>query len=69
MGVDPASSETNPPIADGKAGLTLDVSPSGGCYRAVIKRDDQVIWACPHVHVTAHSGRSCPAASQHLAAS
>jgi len=68
MGVNPTSSETDPLIADGRAGLTIDVSPSGGGYRAVIKRDGQVIWACPHVHFTEHSVRSCPAASQHLAA-
>jgi hypothetical protein len=37
------------------------VVPSGSGYRAVVRRDDTVVWQCPHVHFTDHSAKACNA--------
>lgn len=53
--------------ANGSPEVTQEATATGGGYRAVIKRDGEVIWSCPHVHFTEHSARSCPAAARYLA--
>ena len=48
--------------------LTPGVVPSGSGYRAVLKRNGEIVWSCPHVHFTEHSARNCPAQRLQLAA-
>jgi hypothetical protein len=37
------------------------IIPSGSGFRAVVRRDDDVVWQCPHVHFTDHSAKACKA--------
>ena len=41
-----------------------DAVASGAAYRGVVRRGDQIVWVCPHIHFTDHSGRAC--ALKHL---
>ena len=43
---------------------TPAVFVNGGAYRAQLKRGDQVVWQCPHLHFTDHSAKAC--AERHL---
>ncbi|HXK32792.1 MAG TPA: hypothetical protein VNM91_02125 [Dehalococcoidia bacterium] len=46
--------------SDGGA-VETGVAPSGGGFRAVARRDGEIVWSCPHVHFTEHSAKNCPA--------
>jgi len=41
--------------------LEAAVIPSGGGFRAVLRRGDEIVWRCPHVHFTDHSAKVCAA--------
>jgi hypothetical protein len=41
--------------------LEADIVPSGGGFRAVLRRGDEIVWRCPHVHFTDHSAKACAA--------
>ena len=41
--------------------LTADTIASGGGFRAVLRRGDEIVWRCPHVHFTDHSAKACAA--------
>ena len=43
------------------AGLKAESVPQGSGFRAVIVKDGEIIWRCPHVHFTDHSAKACPA--------
>jgi hypothetical protein len=68
MTVTSDATDTATPNTGEGAKVIQEVVPTGGGYRAVIKRDGDIIWSCSHVHFTEHSARSCPAAAQRLAA-
>jgi hypothetical protein len=53
-----------PVAADTDDAPTAAVFQSGGAYRAQIKRGDNVVWQCPHLHFTDHSAKVC--AERHL---
>lgn len=36
-----------------------DVLPTGGGYRALVRRGGAIVWSCFHVHFTEHSARAC----------
>ena len=44
---------------------TTGTAPSGSGYRAIITAGHRIIWSCPHIHFTEHSGNAC--ADLHLA--
>jgi hypothetical protein len=46
---------------DTPASLEAAVIPSGGGFRAVLRRGDEIAWRCPHVHFTDHSAKACAA--------
>ena len=48
-----------PVAAETDDALTPAVFPNGGAYRAQLKRGDQVVWQCPHMHFTDHSAKAC----------
>ena len=41
---------------------------SGSGFRAVVRRDGDVVWQCPHVHFTDHSAKACNALAALLGA-
>jgi hypothetical protein len=50
------------------AGLKGESVPQGSSgFRAVITRDGEAVWRCPHVHFTDHSAKACPVMSRVLA--
>ena len=48
-----------PVAAETDDALTPAVFVNGGAYRAQLKRGDQVVWQCPHLHFTDHSATAC----------
>lgn len=47
------------PAAEQTDTLTAGAIPSGSGFRAVLRRGDEIVWRCQHVHFTDHSAKAC----------
>jgi hypothetical protein len=48
-------------VTDEPDTLEPGIVPSGSGFRAVLRRDGEIVWRCPHVHFTDHSAKACNA--------